>query len=142
MDRLFLAFDDDANEVSNYLNLEIGGIVRISELSDSFNEYGNEIEDVDEFSVQLYTEKYLPIPGSQSHESYEVMEQFIETVNNTTLQEKLINALNARRPFRRFKDVLMDYASEEKGWFKFEENNITQRILNWLEENNLELDAS
>jgi hypothetical protein len=142
MDDLIMAFEMNANEYSQYLNLETGGIAIISELGDSFDENGNEIEDVDEFISQLDDKKYLPIPGSESHEAFEDMEHFIDTVNSEKIKQELRNALGMRRPFYHFKDILLNYPNKQKRWFSFQEQAARKQIMDWLEQNNLELEGN
>jgi hypothetical protein len=121
--------------MTQYLNTETGGIAMISDYSDSFDENGESLDydDLDKFQ----DEKYIALPIVDSHEGYRDMEAFIETVKDSSLRNRLENALNQRRPFRRFKDVLMGSAEEER-WFKFQTARNRERALEWLEENNLE----
>lgn len=138
MDDLLMSFDMNADEHSQYLNLETGGIAIISEYGDSFDEHGNEIEDTEIFLDQ---EKYISIPGSRSDEAYRDMERFIETkVKGKHLQKELLDALQMRRPFRRFKDVLTRFPRVQAHWYEFEEECTRQRIIEWLEDNDLELE--
>ncbi|MCP5101781.1 MAG: hypothetical protein GY950_00295 [bacterium] len=138
MDDLEMAFEMDAVNYSQFLNLETGGIAIFSELGDSFDEDGNAIEDPDIYDD---SEKYIVIPGSDSSEAYRDMERFIETgVKDQRLRGDLLGALNKRRPFRRFRDILMNYPKVDARWFSFQEERTKNRIREWLEENNLELE--
>ncbi len=138
MDDLVMAFDMNETEYTQFLNLETGGIAILSEMSDSFDENGNPVEDPDIFED---SEKYLLIPGSDSNEAYRDMETFIETkVNGERLRSELRGALNMRRPFRSFKDVLMNHPKIDTEWFTFEEESTKKRIREWLTDNNLELE--
>jgi len=121
--------------MTQYLNTETGGIAMIGDYSDAFDENGESLDydDLDKFQ----DEKYLVLPTVDSYEGYRDMEAFIETVKDSSLRNRLENALNQRRPFRRFKDVLMGLAEEER-WFKFQTARNRERALEWLEENNLE----
>lgn len=141
MDDLILAFDMNANEYSQYLNLETGGIAIISELGDSFDENGNEIDgdDTEKFDDKS---KYILIPGSNPREAFENMERFTETVKNRELQPKLYNALSMNRPFYHFRDILLGYPEEQKRWFSFQEQATRQQIHDWVEQNNLELEEN
>jgi hypothetical protein len=65
------------------------------------------------------------------------MEAFIETVKDSSLKNRLENALSQKRPFRSFKDVLIGLAEEER-WYEFQAARNRRRALEWLEENNLE----
>lgn len=138
MDDLVMAFDMNEAEYSQYLNLDTGGIAILSEMGDSFDENGNPVEDPEIF---IDSDKYIDIPGSDSTGAFRDMETFIETkVENKRLRSELRNALEKRRPFRRFKDVLMNHPKMDTEWFAFEEECTKKRIREWLTDNNLELE--
>ncbi len=122
-------------DVIQYLNTETGGIAMISDASDSFDENGEPIDrdDIDRFD----DEKYIALPIVDSEEGYQDMEEFIGTVEDSALRNRLQNALNQKRPFRRFKDVLIGLTEEER-WYKFKTERNRRRALEWLEDNNLE----
>ena len=121
--------------ITQYLNMETGGIAMIGEYSDSFDENGEPLDpdDLDKFE----DEKYIALPIVDSNEGFRDMEAFIETVKDSSLKNRLENALSQKRPFRKFKDVLIGLAEEER-WYKFKEARNRRRALEWLEENNLE----
>lgn len=141
MDKLVIAFETDAREHTQYLNLETGGIAVISEMWDSFDENGNEI-DPDETDRFEDKSKYVMIPGSDPREDFEAMEAFARTVKDPVLKQKLSQAITLHRPFRHFKNVLSDYPYEQKRWFSFQEKSTIHRIQTWLKENNLELEEN
>ena len=68
------------------------------------------------------------------------MVAFTETVEDEDLQEKLWIALDGKGCFHRFKDVLLDYPEERERWFEFRDERTEQRVLDWLEENELQLE--
>ena len=61
------------------------------------------------------------------------MEAFIETVPRQHLQELLQVAIQGKGAFRRFKDVLGAYPQERERWFQFHDERLRQRVLDWLE---------
>jgi len=46
---------------------------------------------------------YVEFEGMESHEAFRVMADFAESVDNSKLRGRLINALNRPKPFRNFK---------------------------------------
>jgi len=83
--------------------------------------------------------KTLAIPNAESHEGYQDMEDFIETVNEMNLKEKLNIAISGKGAFRRFKDVLNYYPKEKERWFKFKDEKIMERVNEWLDEEGIEI---
>ena len=77
-------------------------------------------------------DRYQRIPKAESHEGYEDMVDFIATVDNERLTELLEVAINGKGAFRRFKDVLLNYPEERERWFKFKDDRMRERSLEWL----------
>lgn len=55
----------------------------------------------------------------RSNESFQIMEDFVEFVNDKTLQNKLREALVRRKPFHNFK-LLIDNSRYRDDWFEFQ----------------------
>jgi Uncharacterised protein family (UPF0158) len=72
---------------------------------------------------------YHEIKAMETSDSFQVMADFAEQLNDIKLQNKLINALNKNKPFREFKFVI-DYAGEQRqNWFDFK----NKRYIEWTE---------
>jgi hypothetical protein len=50
----------------------------------------------------------------------------------------LWRSIQGSRPFRRFKDTLLDYPQERERWFEFEAQQGRRRALEWLEDEEIE----
>ena len=74
------------------------------------------------------------IPKAEFQEGYEDMQDFIATVKDEHLAELLEVAINGKGAFRRFKDVLINYPEEREGWFKFKDERMEERALEWLDD--------
>ena len=70
--------------------------------------------------------------------SYQVMEEFTETLPSGRVRDDLTLALRMRKPFKRFKDILRDHPELRKQWFRFEEEAFVKIGREWLEERNIE----
>jgi len=86
-----------------------------------------------------YNTRCIPIPSARSYEGYNEMVAFIDTVSDRNLQRNLQRAISGRGAFRYFKDVLSDYPKARQRWFEFQSGRMRQRVLDWLEENGIEL---
>ena len=86
-----------------------------------------------------YGSRFITIPPESSHLGCEDMLEFILTVQNPRLQERLEDAISGRGAFRRFKDLLLNYPAERERWFKFKRERIGQRMLAWLEEKGISI---
>jgi hypothetical protein len=59
----------------------------------------------------------------ESHESFEIMRMFTEQLGDERLQTKLVNALNHRKPFANFKNII-DYSEFRQDWFDFKKHQL------------------
>ncbi|WP_297090987.1 UPF0158 family protein [uncultured Draconibacterium sp.] len=60
----------------------------------------------------------LTIEPMESHDSFKIMENFVDEIKDTNIQEKLINALNRKKPFANFKYLVED-SDYRQHWFDF-----------------------
>jgi len=120
------AMENNSYEHEYFLDVETGEILFISGyLSD---EETRELKD----RIKEDSERYERIPRAEPNEGYEDMVDFIATVNNERLAELLEVAINGKGAFRRFKDVMRNYPEESERWFKFKDERIEERALEWL----------
>jgi Uncharacterised protein family (UPF0158) len=73
--------------------------------------------------------EYKQIQAMESSDSFSVMEDFANQVNDVTLQEKVFNALNRKHPFREFKFVIDNSGEYRNAWFDFK----NKQYLEWVE---------
>lgn len=71
-------------------------------------------------------EIYISVEPRESHDSFQIMEKFADTVNDNKLRNKLINALNNKKPFANFKNIV-ESSAYRNDWFAFK-----QKQLEWL----------
>ena len=128
LDELCEAMEDSSYENEYFLDLETGEILFVSEYMDD-----EESEKLKE-RIEEDSERYERIPKAESHEGYQDMVDFITTVDNEHLVELLEVAINGKGAFRRFKDVLLNYPEERERWFKFKDERMEERALEWLDD--------
>ncbi|MEM8641347.1 MAG: UPF0158 family protein [Cyanobacteria bacterium P01_G01_bin.54] len=124
LEDLQMAFKFTSSEVEQYLDRQTGQVVLNSEDFPLEAELDN-------------MDRYLPIPTADSRAAYDDMEWFVMQVEDSDLREALANAINGRKPFRRFKDTLLGRPEREQ-WFKFSNERMQQRIVEWLADEGIE----
>ena len=77
-------------------------------------------------------DRYICIPERPSYEGYNLMVEFTEKVEDELLREKLSIALDGKGAFRRFKNVMLDYPDYREKWFKFRDERINKKVIEWL----------
>lgn len=134
LSELIEAFDNCRIGYEYYLDLETGDPLLVS---DEFMDT-NETEEIYE-RLDDKPERYLSIPTESSREGYEDMVVFTESLKDGNLKDKLWIALNGKGAFRRFKNVLLSYPEKREEWFKFQNKSLEKRVMEWLEENEIEI---
>jgi hypothetical protein len=93
------AFENNAPAVHSYLHLETGEVVRIVD----------GVADPAMHQRVSTDASYLRVEPVSSREQYRWMERFIATVDEGELRDKLVQSIDGKGAFRRFKDVLMTF---------------------------------
>lgn len=101
---------DPLGESSHWLNLESGSILPLIG-PDSDEEAGADPRDDD---------RWLFIEPIESSEAFRVMEDFVDQCGDDRLARALGQALQQRKPFRRFIDVLAAHPAQRETWSAFE----------------------
>ena len=76
--------------------------------------------------------RFIRIEPLPPWESYDLMEKFVDSLPPGRVQDRLAKALTRRRPFRRFKDVLLDYPKVREQWFAFQDEHLHRWAREWL----------
>ena len=83
--------------------------------------------------VQRHPERFLEIPSMPSHDGFRMMERFTDSLEPGPARRALDEALQRRRPFRSFKDALASFPDIREAWFKYEERQLHQEAMDWLQ---------
>lgn len=121
------AFENNAPEVHSYLHLGTGEVLRVVD----------GIADPEMHARIASDPNYMRIDPVSSREQYRWMERFIPMVDDETLRERLMHAIDGKGAFRRFKDVLMSYGPERERWFAFRSERLRVFMEAWLEAHSL-----
>jgi hypothetical protein len=98
-----------------------------------------EMDDESEEAVIPDNEEALPIDTIENRAQFRWMEEFIDTVHSIAAQNALRDALRHKRPFRNFKDALMEFPVLRQRWFQFEALKVKTEAVNLLESLDFEI---
>jgi hypothetical protein len=115
---------DPPRESSHWLNIESGTIQSLVG-PDAFDEADEDPRDDDRWRV---------IEPIESSEAFRVMEDFVDQCGDDRLARALGQALQQRKPFRRFKDALATYPAQREAWFAFERQAMEAIARRWCDE--------
>lgn len=114
-DQIIFAMENQ--EESFYFDLQEGMVLTRGEI------IGEEIEQ----------SRYLSIPTWSSAQGFQLMERFTAGLKNPLYRQELGKALSSGRGvFRKFKDVLHQYAPLEKLWYGFKEKEMRREVKEWF----------
>jgi hypothetical protein len=157
---LMMTYEDSGFERNYYLDLETGRVVALDaeiqrELEDLYAELDDEgvefpcdlaqvlrerglpewqqemLLEADEIE-RGYHKRYVGLPEGDSYTAYDDMEDFVFTVQDDDLRDRLFAAIRGRGAFRRFKDLLYHHPRDQERWFTFEGERTRQRVLDWF----------
>lgn len=81
--------------------------------------------------------RFLDLPRLDSHEIYELMCAFAESVDEEDIVEKLALALRGKGAFGRFRDVVFRYPDLSDRWHTMHRDHCVQETVSWLESNGI-----
>jgi hypothetical protein len=125
---LLLAIGD--HDISYFLDLQNGVVIPLLE---DVPEIAPVLEAIDT-DPQHYT-GIEPVPSPQA---FRWMEQFAQLQEDGHIRAQLRAALEGRRPFRAFKDVLADHPGVRSTWDAFEQERQLGYARAWLKEEGID----
>ena len=134
-DDLVEAFDFCSGNFHFFIDLEKNKIISIDETE----------EDAEKMLEKIKKEGHLEIPKKESSEESNIMESFVYEIQekNFELADKFHEALTKAHPFSNFKELLRSQGEKlEMKWYKFREKEFRNKVINWLCQNELELNQS
>jgi hypothetical protein len=69
----------------------------------------------------------LRIERVDPHEAFSVMVDFVETLNDSDMQDRLSDALNGRKPFAHFNRLVHTTTIREQ-WLNFTDRTYTEKL--------------
>ena len=136
--------DTDRMDMDYYLDKETGEVIVLLEemfryAEEDQDKVRKDLPDWQKEQVKLAQDilfknpdRYICIPKRPSYEGYNLMVEFAEKVEDELLREKLSIALDGKGAFRRFKNVIADYPDYREKWFKFRDEKMNKKVIEWL----------
>ena len=97
-----------------------------------------EEEVVEAVRVVTDPKRFIAVEPVPTWQAFKVMEAFLKTVQQHELSSQLARALEGRKPFRRFRDALQNFESEQQRWDAFEAAAQKEQAVAWLAEHGLQ----
>ncbi len=91
-------------------------------------------EDLEKVEANWHEIEKIECPNS--NESFDIMVSFVDALPEQNLKNTLAKALNQKKPFRNFNQIIHNCELREN-WFKHKSNMLEQRVLNKVNEINI-----
>ena len=78
------------------------------------------------------SDRFLRVDPTPSHEGFRWMERFALDQADDRARERLMDALDRPRPFRRFRDTLAELGPVRDAWHRYEEDRLREEAQAWL----------
>jgi hypothetical protein len=78
-------------------------------------------------------DRYEPLPERETRDNYDLMRDFIATLTDRRLADRLSDAITGSGAFGRFKRTLAAHPEAEADWFKFRSDALHRDAIDWLE---------
>jgi hypothetical protein len=124
LEALIEALTSNLDTIRHYYDSATGEVIALSE------EFGTG-------ELEGPAERYTPIQSLSVNERYQIMEDFVETIGNQSLQDELNQALIEIGAFQKFEEVLEKYPTRRRQWQVFRSDKVMARAKAWLRERKL-----
>ena len=85
--------------------------------------------------IENNRDNFVPLPSTNEINEYEMIKAFSNNQTNE-VKESLLNTLQGKGVFRKFKDKVFDLNIRDE-WFAFKEQELVYIATDWIEEHNL-----
>ena len=111
-----------------YYNLKTEEIIAIPNFDDSFDEYElGEAFGPDLDKIKKQKADFIKFEVLKNFESFEIMERFVDQLNDEKFKSELENVLHQKKPFQNFKR-LIDYSDFRQNWFDFKQMELEKIV--------------
>jgi len=135
-------------ETDTYINTRTGEVITLSkeemraaEDEEPLEKYPDWQRENIEQAIKIIEDEdevYLYFTLRNEYHEYEIIEEFIGTLNEAEVREELFGAIQGRGAFRRFKDGISEH-DLEKQWYEFKEKKIKELVIEWCKVMDLEM---
>lgn len=96
-----------------------------------------EYEELSEDEIDELFEKSIILPTQYKINEYQIMVDFIETLDNLEIKDNLHRLIQGKGAFRRFKDYYLEMDIIQK-WYDFRNKRYKEIAIDWCKQNELE----
>ena len=129
--QLIDAFDAQSDYLFFYVNRTSGEIRSLME--------PDEPEQDDESGFDrsvIESDEYIPLPSRWEINRYEILKQFISSLESSKMKEVLAHATKGKGAFGRFHTAIHTYKIQDQ-WYKYLKDRLHEKAIEWCHQNKL-----
>ncbi|MBR0282096.1 MAG: hypothetical protein IJQ81_10975 [Oscillibacter sp.] len=123
------AVESADNEWNQFLDIVTMEAVSVPE-SLFIDNFGGEYQKLSDMIEEEFNSRFFRLPSPYDIHEYSIMERFIWSLPEGTIQDRLENAIRGRGAFRRFKDSIYRLDMEQE-WYDFRANAYREIAIEW-----------
>ncbi len=123
--------------LKTFINRETGEIKSILDPNEVYSEPETWEEELEKIENEWID--YSVIEKMESWEAFQIMEDFVEEINDKRLKEDIIKILNRKSPFANFKAEI-ESSSYRQNWFDFRDKKYEEYIKEQLKIGKIEIE--
>ncbi len=124
---------ESSEEQDWYLDSKTGEMHFYSSLIDN--------DEIDIEEIEENPDRYVYVESVDSRDGFRIMEEFVEGLEESETSRSLARALGMRKPFRCFKDTLLDFPEARDQWFAFHNAWLEKRAHEFLKGEGIEYEG-
>lgn len=138
--------DIQFDEWNTYLNLRTGEVIsvtqgdlRAAEEDEPYDDLPDWQQEARELAIDIFEnyDDYEELPTKFDINEYDIMEDYCYSIENQKTRSLLLNAIQGRGAFRRFKDKIHELGIEEK-WYAYRDARLREIAIEWCEDHGIE----
>lgn len=130
VDQMHIGID----EWSSYVNRKTGEVVGLQ--TGAFGGGYAEPAEIELAKQIESSDDYIELPNSREADPWSIMCDFASAQADPLHVDKLLDELNRKRPYRRFKDCVYDLGISDE-WYAFQQARLERSAIQWLEDQQL-----
>ena len=141
LDLLELAMEDDRHEMETYLDTQTGAVLQFGP-GMNFRLDKPPRESAPDWQKELYEDyvqvmndtddRYIEPPRVESSDAWQDMADFVATVADDELRDRLESAIDGKGAFGRFRDIVYGREELSERWHDFNNRRLRWRSKSWL----------
>ena len=89
----------------------------------------------------LTTDNYIKLPEEDEIDDYGIMEDFCFSIEDKELRNEMLEVIEGKGAFRRFKDKIYEYDLVDD-WYDYQDKRFREKAIEWCERYNIDYDKN